>query len=110
MTKKEIKDKLDSLSDEEIHSIICKALVSANVPYTINNKDGIKFEPLKPEDYIDKIQSGDVQPVVHSNWQETYGIWFCPECDEEYPQWYGEPSWRFCPMCGARMDLKEQNG
>lgn len=50
--KKEIKDKLDSLSDEEIHSIICRALESANVPYTINNKDGIKFEPLKPEDYI----------------------------------------------------------
>lgn len=56
---------------------------------------------------IDKIQSGDVQPVVHSNWKEIDGTWFCPECDEEYPQWYGEPSWRFCPMCGARMDLKE---
>lgn len=61
---------------------------------------------------IDEIQSGDVQPIVvqpivYSNWQEINGIWFCPECDEEYPQWYGEPSWRFCPMCGARMDLKE---
>lgn len=53
ITKKEIKDKLDSLSDEEIHGIICKALESANVPYTINNKDGIKFEPLKPEDYME---------------------------------------------------------
>ena len=47
-----IKDKLDSLSDEEIHNIIIKALDSANVPYTLNNKEGIKFEPLKPEDYM----------------------------------------------------------
>jgi len=30
--RKEFKDKLDSLSDEEIHNIICKALESANVP------------------------------------------------------------------------------
>jgi rubrerythrin len=62
-----------------------------------------------PDDWIDLVverlkQDGTVQPVMHSSWQEIDGIWFCPECDEEYPQWYGEPSWRFCPMCGARMD------
>ena len=54
--RKEFKDKLDSLSDEEIHNIICKALESANVPYTLNNKEGIKFEPLKPEDYMTDLE------------------------------------------------------
>lgn len=66
-----------------------------------------KIDKLTCIDIIKRAEKADVHPVVHSNWQEIDGIWFCPECDEEYPQWYGEPSWRFCPMCGARMDLKK---
>ena len=70
-------------------------------------KRGFNTRNDRRNHFFDNCDLPDVRPVVHSNWQERDGIWFCPECDEEYPQWHVEPSWRLCPMCGARMDLTE---
>lgn len=62
---------------------------------------------------INKIQSADVQPVVHGEWVDggvdgvgACGIEYrynkCSVCGYEYsfPMKYN-----FCPRCGARMDL-----
>lgn len=65
--------------------------------------------------FFDNCDLPDAQPVVHGKWENQYPedweqmgtLWYCSNCDTEYDEWGCKPPWRFCPMCGARMDLQE---
>ena len=61
---------------------------------------GGKFEAA-----ILKIQASDVAPVRHGRWlpQVVLGqkAWDCSECKT-----LGSPHWKWCPICGCRMDLE----
>lgn len=72
-----------------------------------------------PDNWIDLVierikQDGTVMPVVHGKWirldmhrgMEKYK---CSACGQEcyVPEVMGEPMFRFCPNCGARMDLED---
>lgn len=66
-------------------------------------------------DYAENLPSADVAPVVHGRWEmsEKYkGYCTCSMCHDCYlePEWVDELHWRFCPNCGARMDLEVSNG
>lgn len=54
----------------------------------------------------------DAVPVVHGEWllrHEGHGhYWECSECHEN-PCIYVTKNTKFCPNCGARMDLEETN-
>ena len=55
------------------------------------------------KDAIRKIPSEDVAPVRHGRWlpQVVLGqkAWDCSECKT-----LGSPHWKWCPVCGAKMD------
>ena len=54
-------------------------------------------------DEIEAIQPADVAPVRHGRWlpQVVLGqkAWDCSECKT-----LGSPHWKWCPVCGAKMD------
>ena len=57
-------------------------------------------------DNLVKIPTADVTPVRHGRWlpQVVLGqkAWDCSECKT-----LGSPHWKWCPVCGARMDLED---
>ena len=61
---------------------------------------GEKFEAA-----ILKIPVADVAPVRHARWlpQVVLGqkAWDCSECKT-----LGSPHWKWCPVCGCKMDLE----
>lgn len=67
---------------------------------------------LVPEVIAD-IPSADVQPARYGRWENEYledDIWWaeCSNCKQETHSRYGRPStYRYCPNCGARMDLED---
>ena len=58
---------------------------------------------------IDNAPAADVAPVRHGRWlpQVVLGqkAWDCSECKT-----LGSPHWKWCPVCGAMMDLEDTNG
>lgn len=59
-------------------------------------------------DYIDSEPAADVAPVRHGRWllQVVLGqkAWDCSECKT-----LGSPHWKWCPVCGCKMDLEGDN-
>lgn len=55
---------------------------------------------------IQRAPAADVAPVVHGRWLcgDYYDIGdVCSECDWDSQMTH--PSYRYCPNCGAKMDL-----
>lgn len=56
-------------------------------------------------DCIRYMDAADVAPVRHGRWlpQVVLGqkAWDCSECKT-----LGSPHWKWCPICGCRMDLE----
>ena len=54
---------------------------------------------------IKAIPAADVAPVRHGRWlpQVVLGqkAWDCSECKT-----LGSPHWKWCPVCGCKMDLE----
>lgn len=55
---------------------------------------------------IDNAPAADVAPVRHGRWlpQVVLGqkAWDCSECKT-----LGSPHWKWCPVCGCKMDLED---
>ena len=55
------------------------------------------------DEMIEKLPAADVAPVRHGRWlpQVVLGqkAWDCSECKT-----LGSPHWKWCPVCGAKMD------
>lgn len=67
-------------------------------------------------DVIKRQPSVDAAPVRHGHWigyEDEYGSYIrCSVCADEFTAWEGDCAHtRFCPGCGARMDLEgAENG
>lgn len=52
---------------------------------------------------LSDIPVADVVPIIHTRWRHYDGMYVCENCnaqlDDESP---------FCPICGAKMDGKEE--
>lgn len=49
----------------------------------------------------------DVEPVRHGRWVDIWGNYTCSECEYMWEDsGYKTP---FCPICGAKMDLEDEN-
>ena len=59
---------------------------------------------------IKAIPAADVVPVVHGEWllrHEGYGhYWECSSCHKN-PCIYVTKDTRYCPNCGAKMDIED---
>ena len=59
-------------------------------------------------DCIRYMDAADVAPVRHGMWlpQVVLGqkAWDCSECKT-----LGSPHWKWCPICGCKMDLEADN-
>jgi len=60
--------------------------------------------------WLDDAPIVDAAPVKHGKWttkrtQKHDGEWYCTECD--YEQIVMTDDMKYCPGCGARMDLEE---
>lgn len=57
---------------------------------------------------LDNMPTVDAVPVVHGRWLDS-NLWFntvvCSECGE--PVEDGEPKFKYCPYCGAKMDREK---
>lgn len=56
---------------------------------------------------IDEQQTVDAVPVVHGHWKEDpsgYGFWICSACGFVSEASAANMLYKFCPVCGARMD------
>ena len=63
------------------------------------------WTPQRVKTLLMRIQTADVEPVVHGRKIEDGdigGFWLCSLCGEWLP--YGA---NYCPNCGAKMDLEE---
>lgn len=67
---------------------------------TLYDADAITMSGVK---ILNQFPPADVAPVRHGRWlpQVVLGqkAWDCSECKT-----LGSPQWRWCPVCGAKMD------
>lgn len=73
----------------------------------------------KTEISIGKAPAADVVEVKHGCWVGTadgyadgelvYDMWECSECGYDADGADEKPNWNFCPNCGAKMDVKEND-
>lgn len=64
---------------------------------------------------IRKLPAADVEPVRHGKWiiveDEYFSYAKCPACGDEFTFWDGDCAiTNYCPNCGAKMDLEDDNG
>ena len=61
------------------------------------------------------VPTVDAVPVRHGRWREDtggYGFWICSACGFVSEASAADMLYKFCPVCGAKMDGKDgdQNG
>ena len=61
---------------------------------------------------INSIPAADVAPVRHGRWIDAESddgctVWHCSKCSYPIKTICGYPIYKYCPMCGALMDGKE---
>lgn len=91
---------------------ISRESVLADIEQTIENSGCVNHE----SEIIDCVRYGsaaDVLPVVHGEWEykptfnfegQGFPRYFCSACEN-----YETRTSRFCPKCGAKMDLTKEN-
>lgn len=59
---------------------------------------------------IQGMPTVDAVPVVHGQWKEDpsgYGFWICSACGFVSEASAADMLYKFCPVCGAKMDGKD---
>lgn len=80
----------------------------------------MKMDIRPPFAVVRDFPAADVAPVVHGRWLNFYGDFTCAECSEcgaiydvvdvkPSGEIFGEfeKEYKFCPNCGAKMDLED---
>ena len=78
----------------------------AAIKYLLNDSpEQVGYSREDAADCIRYMDSVDVAPVRHGRWlpQVVLGqkAWDCSECKT-----LGSPHWKWCPVCGCKMDLE----
>lgn len=65
------------------------------------------------KDTINSIEPSDVRPIVRGRYvgeydgyadgNPVYDMWFCSECGYYFDGLEEEPSYNYCPNCGAKL-------
>jgi hypothetical protein len=92
--------------------LIYKEPIKQFIQYGLNNPDHTKafgYDAIQILAEIEFAPTVDAVEVVHGKWlpQKLLGerVWDCSECKT-----LGSPQWKFCPVCGAKMDGGNEDG
>ena len=70
-----------------------------------DSPEQVSYSREDAADCIRYMDAADVAPVRHGRWlpQVVLGqkSWDCSECKT-----LGSPHWKWCPVCGCKMDLE----
>lgn len=61
---------------------------------------------------LGRVEGVDAVPVVHGRWKEDpsgYGFWICSACGFVSEASAADMLYKFCPVCGAKMDGKDDD-
>ena len=61
---------------------------------------------------LERVESVDAEPVRHGRWKEDkggYGFWICSACGFVSEASAADMLYKFCPVCGAKMDGKDDD-
>lgn len=76
------------------------------------NRENPVWTPQRVKTLLMRIPAADVEPVRHGRWgKKQGGFWefaACSLCGEKTPTVGIIPN--FCPNCGAKMKLEDENG
>lgn len=77
------------------------------------------FDADRAIDALKEIPAADVKEVKHgfyvgeydgyADGAPVYVMWYCSECECRFEDWDEEPTYNYCPNCGARMDFLKLN-
>ena len=96
-------DKIISHLNDEIEG--CEDCDVCFRPVTYGTRLGLEYS----KSLVETAETADVQEVKHAKWLlYRFGLEVvaCSICGAVYE---GGDSFRFCPKCGAKMDLEENN-
>lgn len=70
---------------------------------------------MEAQDLLYEIPAADVAPVRHGRWEprkDVPGFVNCSVCHDcnIYDDWADGKKWKYCPNCGAKMDLEGGDG
>lgn len=105
------------MSDYISREALKEALENADADVCESYPDGYcdwGFGRKNINDVIDGVPAADVEPVRHGEWiiieDEYCGYAKCSVCGDEFTSWEGDCAiTRYCPSCGAKMDLEGEN-
>ena len=73
-----------------------------------DSPEQVSYSREDAADCIRYMDAANVAPVRHARWlpQVVLGqkAWDCSECKT-----LGSPHWKWCPVCGCKMDLEGDN-
>lgn len=76
------------------------------------NEQSMYEKICKLEIFLGKTPAADVVPVVHGKWKESANLdncfWICTECQFCSEATAAQRLYKYCPNCGAKMDLEEE--
>ena len=84
-------------------------MASTSIPIQVNLPDDWMeqiIDRLVEEVYVEKRELGEWIRLDMCSGMEQY---WCSICDTEcyVPECMGKPMYRYCPNCGARMDMED---
>ena len=68
------------------------------------------YERREVSRWVDEAPTVDAVPVKHGRWKEDpsgYGFWICSACGFVSEASAADMLYKFCPVCGAKMDGKD---
>lgn len=87
--------------------------------WTIASPEPYSTDAAEVLDSIRGASTVDAVPVAHGQWLQADDAWYglttfqCSACGEEYCFEYAEDlptlNYNYCPNCGAKMDLEDEN-
>lgn len=78
--------------------------------WTIASPEPYSTDAAEVLDSIRGAPTVDAVPVVHGQWNDSYdGITpYCSVCGHSHRLMVRKPN--YCPNCGGKMDLEDENG
>lgn len=78
--------------------------------WTIASPEPYSTDAAEVLDSIRGAPTVDAVPVVHGRWNDSYdGITpYCSVCGHSHRLMVRKPN--YCPNCGGKMDLEDENG